>query len=278
MRAMLDNLLDDLKKVLLMPEWPAAEALMAAASERLDWILAGKKADKGAVSVHYKSMALELLGSFIGLVASEVRLAALPLAVDCEEEEEEEAAERGALGAPAAAEEVVGAVVDRYFQGRGMLAGSVVAASLSSSRSEHSARRSAAAPAPAATREDTEVRDTEVRYTLRFADGQRQEECVCDWKELRTLVRVKPKRTSTATAKGRPEPRASRASPTGSTAVASNLEPNKVRANSRSSRSAQQLGSQGAQSSRQLASLQELSPREFARQQRHERSVLRELV
>jgi hypothetical protein len=268
---MLDNLLDDLKKVLLMPEWPAAEALMAAASERLDWILAGKKADKGAVSVHYKSMALELLGSLIGLVASEARLAALPLAVDCEEEEEEEAAERGALDAPAAAEAVVGAVVDRYFQGRGVLAGSVVGASLSSSRSEHSARRSAAAPAAtAATREDTEVRDTEVRYTLRFADGQRQEECVCDWEELRTLVRVKPKRTSTATAtataKGRP------------TAVASNSEPNSVRANSRSSRGAQQLGSQGAPSSRQLASLQELSPRQFARQQRHERSVLRELV
>ena len=275
---MLDNLLDDLKKVLLLPEWPAAEALMAAASERLDWILAGKKADKGAVSVHYKSMALELLGSLIGLVASEARLAALPLAVDCEEEEEEEAAERGALGAPAAAEAVVGAVVDRYFQGRGMLAGSVVGASLSSSRSEHSARRSAAAAA-AATREDTEVRDTEVRYTLRFADGQRQEECVCDWEELRTLVRVKPKRTSTATAtKGRPEPRGSRASPTGSTAVASSSEPNSVRANSQSSRGAQQLGSQGAPSSRQLASLQELSPRQFARQQRHERSVLRELV
>jgi hypothetical protein len=277
---MLDNLLDDLKKVLLMPEWPAAEALMAAASERLDWILAGKKADKGAVSVHYKSMALELLGSLIGLVASEARLAALPLAVDCEEKEEEEAAERGALGAPAAAEAVVGAVVDRYFQGRGMLSGSVVAASLSSSRSEHSARRSAAAAAPAATREDTEVRDTEIRYTLRFADGQRQEECVCDWEELRTLVRVKPKSTSatTATANGRAEPRASRASPTASTAVASNAEPNSVRANSRSSRGAQHLGSQLAQSSRQLASLQELSPREFARQQRHERSVLRELV
>ena len=85
MRQMLESLLDDLNKLVFIPEWPVAEVLLSAACDRLDWIVAGKKADKGTVSAQYKALAIELLGSVIQLVANHSRLAALPLAVDLDE-------------------------------------------------------------------------------------------------------------------------------------------------------------------------------------------------
>jgi hypothetical protein len=50
LRGMLEALLADLGRVVFLPEWPGAEALLCAACERLDWMLAGKQTDKGAVA------------------------------------------------------------------------------------------------------------------------------------------------------------------------------------------------------------------------------------
>jgi hypothetical protein len=125
MRQMLERLLEDLKQLAFIPEWPAAEALLTAACDRLDWIVAGKKADKGAVSAQYKALAIELLGSVIQLVASHSRLAALPLAVDLDEDAgdcEESASRRE----PVAGKALVGAVLDKYFPGQGVVSGTVV--------------------------------------------------------------------------------------------------------------------------------------------------------
>ena len=53
-----------------MAEWPAAHDLLAAAGDRLDWILAGKKAtaERGGVGAGYKAIALDVLAGIIQIV------------------------------------------------------------------------------------------------------------------------------------------------------------------------------------------------------------------
>ena len=162
------------EKVVFMPEWPAAEALLCAACQRLDWMLAGKRAEKGAVAAQYKALAMDLLASVISLVGNHTRLGALPLAVDV----------NGDIGdsvdgarwlSPAQGHTVVGAAVDKYFDGHGVFTGFVV---------QH--------------HEEDPPKQPVALYTVRYADGDEED---CSWKELLPLLRRKLKPPSVVPSK-----------------------------------------------------------------------------
>ena len=168
---MLESLLDDLKKLVFIPEWPVAEVLLSAACDRLDWIVAGKKADKGTVSAQYKALAIELLGSVIQLVANHSRLAGLPLAIDLDEDAGD--GEQGACRRePVDGKVVVGAVLDKYFQGHGVVSGTVVG-----------------------FRECEPSGKTQHLFSVRFSNAHEED---CPWKDLFPLLRRRAKNPSSA--------------------------------------------------------------------------------
>ncbi len=124
LRAMLETLIEDLLALLNVPEWPAAEALLSAACQRLEWFLAGRSV---SVNVAYKAMAVDVLSRIIEALADE-RVkdkqegpALLALTPD-----DEEPADDDGLLHPLDGHDVIGASLDKRF-GKDTFAGTVTA-------------------------------------------------------------------------------------------------------------------------------------------------------
>jgi hypothetical protein len=124
LRAMLETLMEDLLGLLNVPEWPAAEALLSAACQRLEWFLAGRSV---SVNVAYKAMAVDVLSRIIEALTDE-RVKDKhegPALLSLTPEDEEPADDDGLLH-PLDGHDVIGASLDKRF-GKEMFTGTVTA-------------------------------------------------------------------------------------------------------------------------------------------------------